>query len=369
MTVATNAVELAKAGHKVSVIGNYDRDYSWKLPGVDVYPIFDRGRGGSLRHRVTTFVNRRTRLREALSRLSRESQIDIVEWPDFDGLFLQPIANISDVVRNHGPLMSHRLAGLVSRKPYIEYMEMRMLRRIPNWIGISEWFMDQWLRISHARPIQKTVLYNTVDCNLFHPGDSTREDNLILYCGNMIERKGALALSRAANLFLSELPRAELWFVGRDTAQGRAHSFAEIAADLRPRVRYLDPMPQSEIADLMRRATIFAMPSLLESFGNVWAEAMASALPVLGSTTSCGPEVVPDGEAGLLADPTDPRDIANKIVRLMQDDELRARLGMRGCEVALERYSTAAIIPRTIAFYQLCTAGQDETHSLHTHAS
>jgi glycosyltransferase involved in cell wall biosynthesis len=199
------------------------------------------------------------------------------------------------------------------------------------------------------------VIYNPVDCGLFHPAPESKDDNLILYAGSLIERKGVFALAAAARHFLPALPQAKLLLVGRSdpAARRRIHELAGAAAT---QLEIRDPLPQAELAGLIRRAAVFAMPSVLESFGNVWAEAMASGTAVLGSTLSCGPEVVPDDEAGLLADPADPTQIAAAVQRLMTHPELRGRLAASGRRIALDRYSLPAALTCTVAFYRTCLA-------------
>ncbi len=353
--VATTARRLAQLGHTVTVIGLYDRDYQWKHPGVTVRPIITRGDRTARIKRSIRIITDRVRLRQALIDLNRQRPIDIVEWPDFEGLFIRPIPGVVDVVRNHGPIMSHRLHGLVERRWHIEWLERRTLRAIKNWIGVSQWFMNEWLRITGATPQRKIVLYNPVDCRLFHPSEEESTEDLILYSGSIIERKGVYALARAARIFLRRLPNAILLYVGRQVDQdGRERILQEAGEHVRERIRFADPLPQPELAALMRRSALFAMPSILESFGNVWAEAMASGVAVLGSTLTCGPEIVPDGEAGLLANPLDPEHIAAQVIRLMTNRSLRRRLGTQGRRIALERYSSDVIIPRTVDFYREC---------------
>ena len=350
--VLTVARELAGMGHSVSVIGCYDRDYGWHEPGIRVEPIIlsENRLIGPIR--LPSFIL----IRSKLARVHRERPIDIVEWPDSQGQFMWNLPGTIDVVRNHGPTMSHRLLGLAPRLRFTEYRELRTLRKIPNWIGVSKWFMGEWIRISGANPRRTIVAYNPVDCDLFHPGpDSERDPNLILYAGRLWERKGAFALARAARLFLRELPDARLLYVGRDPdGRSRETVMAEAGPEVAGRIEFADPLPQPELAALMRRCAVFAMPSLLESFGNVWAEAMASGTPVVGSTLTVGPEIVPDGDAGLLADPNRPEDVARAVVTLMRDPELRRRLGARGREIAVERYSVKTIVPATVAFYRDC---------------
>lgn len=336
------------------MVGIYNADYAWDHPGIQVRPILRRPARHPRLARLARVLSDRVRLRRTLQRIHQSQPIDIIEWPDFEGLYLGPVPGIADVVRNHGPIMSHRLYGLTRHRPHTEWLERHTLRAISNWIGVSTWFMNEWIRITSARPQRTTVLYNPVDCNLFKPGGERRDD-LIVYSGSLLERKGVFALARAARQFLPRLSGATLLFVGRDiSGDARTRIIAEAGTDAARQIQFSDPLPQGELADLFRRCTLFAMPSLLESFGNVWAEAMASGAPVLGSKLTCGPEVVPDGIAGILADPNDPQDIANHVVRLMNDSALRSRLGAAGRQIAIERYSTDVVIPKTVSFYHEC---------------
>jgi glycosyltransferase involved in cell wall biosynthesis len=351
--VLTNAEHLVRAGHRVTLIGNYEKNYSWNFADIRMVPLPLKSSNLSFSRRIYRTVIERLQIRSAIARINAEDSIDIVEWPDFMGLYLKKLPGIVDVLRNHGPLMSHCLIGVSGCSWHVRWLELHTLRAIPNWVGVSEWFMNEWLRISKANPRNRTVLYNTVDCDLFHPSEQSL-DNLILYCGALSERKGVFMLARAAALFLKQLPNARLLFIGREVDFARKKILELAGPEVVEQIEFREPMSQAEVASIMRTATVFAMPSILESFGNVWAEAMASGIPVVASKLSCGPEVVPDGVAGILIDPYSPEDIASAIVKLMQDCLLRQRLGRQGREIAFERYSTCNVIPRTIEFYKKC---------------
>ena len=352
---------LHNLGNTVSVIGAYDHDHAWNLPFARVITVSPATFPG-----VNRLVSRNrltaTAIYSALRQLNRAQPIDIVEWPDFEGLFVKKIPGVVDVMRNHGPLMSHRLAGLAPLNEAIERAELRTMRSIENWIGVSSWFLEEWLRLSGARPLRKTVVPNPVDISIFFPTtEPASGPPFVLHAGTLCERKGTLALAKASNLFMRELPNIRLFLVGREREDTLAQIERLIGDDIRPRVVLAHPMPQRRLAELMRRATVFAMPSLLESFGTVWAEAMASGVPVVGSTRSCGPEVVPHGRAGLLVDPSDSSAIADAIVKLVTNPELSKRLGSFGREYALKHYSLGKTAQETLDFYHTCLDAQART--------
>ncbi|MER3632422.1 MAG: N-acetyl-alpha-D-glucosaminyl L-malate synthase BshA, partial [Blastocatellia bacterium] len=86
-------------------------------------------------------------------------------------------------------------------------------------------------------------------------------------------------------------------------------------------------------------------------------EAAACELPVIATRIGGLPEVVSDGETGFLSDVGDVEKMAADVIRLLSDEELRSRMGRRGRELAVERYSTERVIPQYISLYERVIGG------------
>jgi glycosyltransferase involved in cell wall biosynthesis len=99
-------------------------------------------------------------------------------------------------------------------------------------------------------------------------------------------------------------------------------------------VRYVGVVAESELPALYAKADVLLMPSLHEGFGLPVLEAMACGTPVVASTAGALPETA--GEAALLVDPLDIEGLADAVVRIVDDGELRAELRRRGLERARE---------------------------------
>jgi N-acetyl-alpha-D-glucosaminyl L-malate synthase BshA len=146
-----------------------------------------------------------------------------------------------------------------------------------------------------------------------------------------------------------EFPDVRLVMVGdgpeRSAAKYRAESLG-VAEDV------LFVGKKSNIADYLGVSDVFLLPSELESFGLAALEAHACELPVIATRIGGIPEVVNDGESGFLSDIGDIDRMAANTLKLLKDDDLRRQMGARGREISVQRYSTQAIIPQYIDFYE-----------------
>jgi glycosyltransferase involved in cell wall biosynthesis len=92
----------------------------------------------------------------------------------------------------------------------------------------------------------------------------------------------------------------------------------------------------------------------MEAMPIAWLEGMSLGKAVVGSKTGPGPEIIQDGMNGLLCDPYDPHSIAEKINLLLDNEELRHRLGKTARQTAIEKFSVNIIVEKNIAFYEGC---------------
>lgn len=96
------------------------------------------------------------------------------------------------------------------------------------------------------------------------------------------------------------------------------------------RVTFLGSVPNSQVSTVLNRMDIFVMPSLSESFGVSILEAEACQIPVVASNVGGIPEVVKDGSTGFLIKPGDSKAIADKLIKLIENKELREEMGRQG---------------------------------------
>lgn len=186
----------------------------------------------------------------------------------------------------------------------------------------------------HYPGVPVALTPNGVDNDRFRPdpavraqvrgAEGVRDEVICLFVGGDWDRKG-LAVAIAALARADEETRLLLWVVG----PGDRRRFEQLAVDLGvgERVRFLGPRPDTEI--FYQAADTFVLPTEYETFSLVAYEAAASGLPVVATQVSGIEDVVVDGESGFLVERT-PDAVADALVSLAMDSELRVRMGQEG---------------------------------------
>ena len=177
-----------------------------------------------------------------------------------------------------------------------------------------------------------------------NPPDAVPEGvRVLLAVSRLTEQKGVDVAVRA----LASLPDDVVLVVLSSTQEQRAELEA-LARELGVgrRLFLLGRLP--DVAAWLRRAEVLVHPARWEGFGLAVLEAMLAGLPVVASNVSSLPELVVDGETGLLVRPDDPSALALGIARALEE---RARLGAAGRERARAEFSVARMADRTAELY------------------
>jgi len=153
-----------------------------------------------------------------------------------------------------------------------------------------------------------------------------RRPREVLYLGEVSKGKGVDVLLRAFALVEQRLPDARLLICGKPNAD--RPGLEELARTLGLKnAEFRGFVPEAELADYYARATVMTFPSRY-GFGLSSLEAMACGAPVVVSATLDAPEFIGDG--GLMAKPEDPNDLAQCLLRLLEDTPFRDQLAQKG---------------------------------------
>lgn len=176
---------------------------------------------------------------------------------------------------------------------------------------------------------------------------------VLLAVGRLVGQKGHDVAVAALPAVRAAQPHALLVILGDGPLRDRLVDQAS-ALDIADAV--VLPGRAGDVAAWLARADVFVHPARWEGFGLVLLEAMLAARPVVATKVSSVPEIVADGETGLLVPPDDPAALAEATVRVLNDRELAARLGAAGLARARTEFSVERMARRTLAVYEASPA-------------
>jgi glycosyltransferase involved in cell wall biosynthesis len=199
------------------------------------------------------------------------------------------------------------------------------------------------------------VIHSAVDIGRFKPGTagSGRGGPEVLFVGRPVSDKGIDDLITAVLAVRESRPCVRLRIIGNaddDTMAGLSKRIAD--AEAQNTVEFVGYVPHSELPEHYRRCDIFAAPSTYEPGpGNIYLEAMACGKPIVACNSGGAPEVVLDGETGILVKPGDASAIAGAIGLLAGDGECRKRLGTAGRKWIESRFTWEKYTDRVERIY------------------
>jgi glycosyltransferase involved in cell wall biosynthesis len=276
---------------------------------------------------------------------SPEPRPEIVVGFDLDGLWLDAgsalsIASIKGVLADearfeHGP---PRVRLRV--EAFFEGLHVRRAERVlvPSEYSAAAIARDYSIPAGRVRVVPEPIDLSNWIGALASAEPLPPEPPSILCVAHLYPRKDvATLLSAMARLETAAILRV----AGLGPELARLRGLAA-RLGLGDRAEFLGHVPFSRLAAEYRRARVFCLPSRQEGFGIVFLEAMAAGLPIAAARAGAVPEVVTDGECGILVTPGDEAALAEALGRMLGDPSLRQRLGEAGRR-RVERYDAPRV--------------------------
>lgn len=343
--------------------------------------------GGIARGDVTDRAVSALRLATALASLARfvrREQIDILHcmctpYAGTLGLLLARMTCIPVLMHVHETV--GRSAGAFKPQTFPRrHLGRLLLRQADEVVSVSRFIAKQ---VAEVAPPSRTiaVVENGTSLERFHPAVSgTRmrreygiddEDVLVLQLGRIVESKRQTDFIDAFAQARRTVPSLRGLVVGWEDPRfpGPRAELARLAAKHNLGDRFLIADARPEAAELMAAADIVVAPSLDEAWGLVVAEAMAAGSPVIGADSGGIPEVMVDGVTGFLVPPRDPAEIAQKLVRLGADADLRASMGAAGRRHAVRELHESRVAQRFAPIYERLASRAGSHHLMAGRAS
>jgi glycosyltransferase involved in cell wall biosynthesis len=185
------------------------------------------------------------------------------------------------------------------------------------------------------------VIYNGVDPEIFHPAPESSPDYpLILSIGDLIPSKGHDTLLHAFAALSKKNQTIRCHIAGDGRERG---NLSRLAAELgiSDRVTFLGRISRQQVAEAMRRCTVFALPSSYEALGCVYLEAMECAKPVVACFGQGIEEIIRDGHNGLLIKPGNQQGLVEALSKLLGDSAFRRSLAANGHRTVHQNFTIA----------------------------
>jgi glycosyltransferase involved in cell wall biosynthesis len=368
------ANEMVRQGHNVYVAGLYPQGYAqadyeedngvkvWRLRYKTDFRLIknDFSLTDNLLHRLFRYLsiqhwdtkNSTRRLFRFIAKLVKQHHIDIIEMPDWNTFMHNSFTKIQIpdfgvplVVKFHG---GHSYLRSEMNQPYNKLIfkaEQALLNRADALTAVSSYTADKTTKL-FGLDKQVEVLYNCIAIPA--AANIPAQENTIIFAGALSKPKGVHALLQAWNLVHKQCPDARLHLYGK----GPVDQLKKIPDTTAMETIVFHGHVSREVllaAFTGARAAVF--PSYSECFSIVPLEAMAAGCAVIFTEKSSGPELVAHGQNGLLVNPDDTVSIAEAILLLLRDNELRNKLAMAGYQTVSDHFNIILSAQQHVQFY------------------
>ncbi len=247
-----------------------------------------------------------------------------------------------------------------ARKNPIEYRFLKIALLLADRIGVNS--------EATSKMLPRSILFKT---RILYPGidplakyemskqtriEMTRKEKKVLFVGRLSVVKGLDDLLRAFKLVLGKVPNARLIIVGEGPMKAMLLNLAK-ELKIEDRIDFTGMLIGKELFMKYGECDVFVMPSkrtkdgVFETFGMVFLEAALLKKPSIGTWSGGIPEAVIHEQTGLLVPENDIKALADAILMLLSNEDLAAKLGERGYQRVMERFTWQKVTNDLVKMY------------------
>ncbi|CAD5243337.1 glycosyltransferase family 4 protein [Thermococcus camini] len=286
---------------------------------------------------------------------------DIVHSHDIYNAYAGIKASKPTALTLHGIYWKEKLADRTTLKKLVYYSGntlsfKHIFRGLTNFVAISPYVLDE-LKEARLNTDKVVIIENPISDVFFSvkkETDTTKDIDIIWYPAVISPRKNQLAMIETMKYLMKEYREpVTLVFTGGITDKGY---FLALKAKtqkykLSNNVRFLGKIPYKELLELYSKSTLAVLLSRQETAPMVISEALATGTPVVSSPAGGVPYMIDHGIDGFLVNPNNPQEVAEKIIRILEDRKLQKRMGTNGKKKAIKRWKAEIIAKKLIGLY------------------
>jgi glycosyltransferase involved in cell wall biosynthesis len=275
----------------------------------------------------------------------------------FLGLIFAKLKRTPLVHTEHGARHStvpNKVIDLISRA-YDHSIGTLIVKSARRNIGVSESACEF---LKHLGAANTQVIYNGIDTSIFERKDTncrqklgiSNDDIIITFVGRLIYAKGAQDLISALSRIKNTAPNAKLLIVGDGPYRTELEKLAR-QTDCHSSILFLGQKNQDEVIDVLSATDIFVNPSYSEGLGISVLEAASIGLPIIATDVGGTREIITTDKTGILIKAGDVEQLAEELLRLCANTELREKLGENARILAEQKFNWDKITGEYIKLY------------------
>lgn len=354
---------LLKQGNEVYVIAfttNPHLKKDQEINGIEVYRIYTP----PIRLAGLIVCSFKAWLR--LRALIKDKNIDLIHYHN-----LLPCALVARFTTNIPKVQTEHSSGFLMAVEKGEY------KRLYRWlfsqsdyvIGASQVLVDNLIKYGVSRD-KTSFIGSGVDVERFNPtvdGGEVREryckkpnEDIILCPARLDPVKGVRYLIRAIPYIIKQNDSPRLLIVG-DGPEMEKLNQEIVRLQIADRVTFAGRIPNSEMPKYYAASDIVVLPSLMEGTSVAGLEAIATGKPLVGTNVGGNPQIIADGETGILVPPKNPEELAHAITSLLSDKGKRTAMGLKARKRAESEFSWQIIARKIQDIYYSVAQSKGKT--------
>ena len=233
-----------------------------------------------------------------------------------------------------------------------------MAEKADHVMTVSQAARDYMLKVDGIKRNDIEVVYLGFDFEKMSPNAEQRErirrefgfadDDLVIgYVAHLAKGKGHIQLIQAFGGIMTKVQNAKLFFVGRGMLDEVKEAAAQFSGG-----QIVFTGWRGDVPACLNATDIFVQPSLSEAFSQVLIEAMGVGLPVIATAVGGAAEVIDDGVNGILIKPNDIAAIADNVVEIYRNADMRTNIGVAARESVSRRFTVERVVDRHLELYR-----------------
>jgi len=346
------ATELVKLKHTVAVFV-YAQDTTEIMDdnGIVIHKIAYK------KHPFLSWYFYRKDIQKYINNPIKKEKIDILEAPDWTGITAFMNFDCPLLIRLHGS--DAYFCNLEGRKQKFKnfFFEKKALKSVDNIVSVSKFTANKTKEIFKIDKEIK-VIHNGIDIEQFSNNSAIAVENTILYFGSIIRKKGVLELASIFNLINKKSPNTVLILLGKDIVdifenKSTLQLFKDkLSMQALKKIIHIKHVPYTKVKTYISKAKVVVLPSFAEAFPMTWLEAMAMKKALVTSNIGWAKELMIDGETGFAVSPKEHQKYADKVLQLLNDEELNSTMGINARKIIKKSFLLQDIANQNIQFYK-----------------